>query len=376
MHCRISSLDRYIEIVKTLIYRGNFIYRGQSCSSWKLEPGIIRRIKKTYSGIGQSGLLFNLALNTTLDLLKSARSTKNFKQEECDLNTLAILQHYGAATPLLDFTYNPLVALYFACQPHQENGKESDAKIFSINYANQVRSRNSPIRSVSDPSEIEIKSALSPSKHPGIWQWKPPDRLCCEQSKTQDSVFVFGWDLYWEYPTNCLIKKLEKIIVSGNSKKTILKELKERYDISEQTLFPDVSGFAQSHSHDKVIEVFSAEDFYEKGEEEYRDGSFEWAAEYYKMAYTKKSDWTDARYKHALSLNGYGDQFEALDVIEKAIREFGVKWNFLVCKAVINEVLEKDWKADFEKAKEIADKENEGYDFEQFVKKYGPLSKL
>jgi hypothetical protein len=371
MHDKISDLDEYIKAINPLIDSGCFTFRGQNCSSWGLVPGIIRRIKKTYAGIGRSGLLFSLSLDSTLDLLKSARTSGHFKQDECDLNILAILQHYGAATPLLDFTNDPLVALYFACQPYEENAAESDGKVFSINYPDQIRSHKSPMRPVSDPSKIKIESDLFPDKHRGIWYWNPPDNLPCKRNKKQQSVFVFGWDLYWEYYTNNLIKELKIIVILADSKKDILKTLEEKHNISERTLFPDVHGFAQSYSHDKIIQYFSAEDFYKEGEDCYWDGTPEWAAEYYKMAYTRKPDWIDARCKHALSLDWNGEQSEALEIIETSIKELGEKWEFLVCKAIVNKTMENDWKTDLEKATEIANNENDSCKFKQFIHKYG-----
>ena len=266
MYDKISNLDDYIKITNRLFDSGCFTFRGQCYSSWLLEPGIIRRIKKTYTGISQSGLLFSLSLDSTIDLLKSARSSKHFKQKECDLNILAILQHYGAATPLLDFTNDPLVALYFACQPYEKNGTESDGKVFSINYPDQVKSYNSPMRPVSEPSKINIQSDLLTNKHRGIWYLNTPDNLPCKRNKKQQSVFVFGWDLYWEYYTNSLIKELRIIVISADSKKDILKKLEEKHNISEQTLFPDIHGFAQSYRHDKIIQFFSAKDMYDKGQ--------------------------------------------------------------------------------------------------------------
>jgi hypothetical protein len=184
---------------------------------------------------------------------------------------------------------------------------------------------------------------------------------------------VFGWDLYWEYYTNNLIKELKIIVISADSKKDILKKLEEKHNISEQTLFPDIHGFAQSYRCDKIIQCFSAEDFYKKGEEYYWDGSPEGAAEYYKMAFTKMPDWIDARCKCALALNWNGEQIEALEVIEDAIKKLGEKWKFLACKAIINEVIENDWKADLEKAEEMANNENDGCKFKQFMRKYGSL---
>lgn len=376
MHIKINNLDEYIKETNNLIKGGSYTFRGQCCSTWGLAPGIIRRIKKTYPGINEvseSDLLFNLSLNATIDLLNSARESKHFKNKECDLNILAILQHYGAATPLLDFTHEPLVALYFASQPHNSKGESSDGKVFAINYPNQVRSFNSPMRPVTNPNEIQVESDLLPQKHRGIWYWKPPDHLPCKRNKKQKSVFVFGWDLYWKYYTNCLIKELNIIEISSDSKKDILKKLEAEYDISEKTLFPDIYGFAQSYSYNKIIQSFSAEELYQKGEEYYWDGSPEWAAQYYKMAYTKNSNFIDARFKCALSLNWYGEQSEALKVIDDSINELGEKWEFLLCRAIINQVIENDWKSDYKKAETIAYSENNASKFKLYISKYGSL---
>lgn len=367
---KVHNIDEYIEKSTNLINSGFFTYRGQGCSSWPLEPGIIRKIKKTYTGIGQSGLLFRLSVDHVIELIKKARANRHFTDNECDLNILAILQHYGAATPLLDFSNDPLVALYFACQPCKEKDAEPDGIVFCINYPAQVRSHGSPMRPVSDPSLIDIEAALGPD-HPGIWYWKTPDDLPCTRSEKQQSVFVFGWGLYWKYNTDRLIDELKILTISSESKKNIMEELEDKYEISEQTLFPDIHGFAQSNSQDKIIQSFSAEEFYDKGEEQWSSGDPEWASEYYKMAYTKKPDWIDARCKCALALNWNGEQSEALAVINKSIQELGEKWEFIICKVIINQIIEKDWKADMRKAEKIANKVNESQKFEAFVRNHG-----
>lgn len=370
---KIYSIDEYIIETNALIDSGFFTYRGQSCSSWPLEPGIIRRIKKTYTGIGQSSVLFSLSVDYVGELLKKARANRHFKTNECDLNILAILQHYGAATPLLDFSNDPLVALYFACQPHKDetNSVESDGKIFCINYPHQIRSHNVPLRPVSEQSHINIESALELNSNPVIWYWEAPDDLPCKRSKKQQSVFVFGWGLYWKYNTDRLIDELKILVISAENKKNILKDLENKYEISEQTLFPDVHGFAQSNSHDKIIQHFSAEEFYDKGEELWWDGSPEWAAEFYRMAYTKKPYWIDARCKCALSLDWNGEQTEALMLLNESIKKLGEQWKFLVCRARINRKIEEDWKADLKKAEEIANNANERLEFKTFISNHG-----
>ncbi len=368
---KIHKIDEYITNSNNLINSGFFTCRGQCCSSWSLEPGILRKIKRTYTGIGQSGLLFRLSVDHVIALLKKARENRHFIDNECDLNILAILQHFGAATPLLDFSYDPLVALYFACQPYEENAVESDGKIFCINYPNQIRSHSSPLRPVTDPSRMNIESTLDDSSR-YIWYWKPSDNLC-KRSEKQQSVFIFGWGLYWKYDTKKLIDELTTLIIAAENKKDILKELEERYDMSEQTLFPDIHGFAQANSHDKMIQHFSAEEFYDKGEEQWWDSSPEWAAEYYKMAYTKKSDWIDARCKCALAFNWNGEQSKALDVIDESIKKLGEKWKFFACKAIINQIIEEDWKDDLRKAEELANNANDIFEFKNFISKHGTL---
>jgi len=217
----ITNIDEYTSTMQTLIDNGCVAFRGQCCASWPLEPGIIRKIKNTYEGIGQSGLLFSLSVDNICALLEKARNNDNFRRSDCDLNILAILQHYGAATPLLDFTNDPLVALYFACQPYDENHKVVDGTVFCLNYPDQMRSTTSPMRPVTDPTIIDIKDALGPG-HPGIWYWKTPDDLPCKRSEKQQSVFVFGWGLYWKYNTDRLVDGLTTIRISADHKQQML----------------------------------------------------------------------------------------------------------------------------------------------------------
>lgn len=368
---RFRNLDEYLKKVNTLIDSGFFTFRGQCCSSWLLEPGIVRKVKRTYAGIGQSGLLFRLSVDHAISLLKKARDNKYFVDNECDLNILAILQHYGAATPLLDFSYDPMVGLYFACQPFEYNGVESDGKVFCLNYSTQIRSSVSPLQPVTDPYSLDIEAALEDTSR-YIWYWQPTHELC-RRSEKQQSVFVFGWGLYWKYDTERLIEELEMLTIPAESKKGLLEELKSRYDISEQSLFPDIYGFAQIHNHTKVIEHFSAEDFYQKGEEEWLNGGPEWAAEYFRMAYTRKSDWIDARCKCALALNWNGDQNEAERIIDSSVAELGMRWQFVACKSIIDQMANSDWKTIMRKAELIASSHNQDDEFRAFVDKYSHL---
>ena len=368
----VTDINEYISTMQTLIHDGCVAFRGQCNASWSLEPGIIRRIKNTYEGIGQSGLLFSLSVDAVCALLDRARDSDNFDESDCDLNVLAILQHFGAATPLLDFTYDPLIALYFACQASDENHRGTDGKVFCLNYSKQMMSTTSRMRPITDPTVIYIKDALGP-EHRGIWYWETPDGLLYRRIARQRSVFVFGWGLYWRYDTDCLVDELTAITICADHKERILRELSDRYGISESTLFPDVYGFARANSCEKLIRNFSAEEFFQKGEDHYWDGSPGWAAEYYKMAFTRKPNWIEARCQYAKSMDQLGEQPNAIAFIEQSMEEVGKDWRFLACKAKFEYKMGQEWNGDLKEARALAKEAGEDDQCEGFIYDLGIL---
>ena len=92
------------------------LFRGQANSKWVLDSGAKRRLKSTTS-IRNKQVYSNVYLYYHRQLVESARRMTSLNDRErsvSDMQILADLQHLGAGTGLLDFTWSSQVALWFA----------------------------------------------------------------------------------------------------------------------------------------------------------------------------------------------------------------------------------------------------------------------
>ena len=91
----------------------NRFYRGVSDKTYGLEPSLV------FKGLEEveSDMINQFYLS----------SPESFTHCSSNYEKLALMQHYGLPTRLLDFTKNPLVAAWFACK---DNTKGKDAAVY------------------------------------------------------------------------------------------------------------------------------------------------------------------------------------------------------------------------------------------------------
>ena len=140
-----------------------------------------------------------------------------------DLQRLSILQHQGAATGLLDFTEQPLVALWFVCtELPKENGR-----VFILDIGDHQVARNA--RQMPDPFDAD-----------SVVVYYEPDRSLGARIIAQQSVFVI-----------CNPKMpdqfIDSIEIPKQSKEPLQKYL-IHLGLSEITLFGDIPGLAAANT--------------------------------------------------------------------------------------------------------------------------------
>lgn len=104
-----------------------WLWRGQANISHAITPGIHSRLAPGFND--------DSIVEATCELLKQAKTAGVNKHEGLELSgfaLLAMLQHHGAATPLLDVSLDPLVALYMAVVGTSPTDDSEHGVLFAI----------------------------------------------------------------------------------------------------------------------------------------------------------------------------------------------------------------------------------------------------
>lgn len=285
MEKQITSVSQYLEIIRKLDkayakdgglnnpVSSKFLYRGMAHKSWPLQPGIFREIGESYEG-------WDASTRKYLTFSTEQRILQHFKQEaaahvspsraDSELWWVELAQHYGVPTRFLDWSENPLVALYFACE---NNSQQEDAVVWMLNRLNYNRyiinqdesyrfiedesSRRQAISRLLGFSQCEGACQLSPLTMPFLYApYFFDDRMAAQSSwfmvwgnDTRPFQQMIDYKNYMKLPEEaCNLCAgdpsddfLYQFVIPKCSKQQIVREL-NMLGINGKALFPGLDG--------------------------------------------------------------------------------------------------------------------------------------
>jgi hypothetical protein len=174
----VKTIDQIME--KAVKKKIQFAWRGQVDSNWALHSSLYRRLSLTKGRIVIESELSDAESEILINLHRWGLHHHPNRGRLSILNQLAILQHYGTPTRLIDITFNAWVGVFFAVEQKWNNGKEvyfdSDARLFAFDVTNKIINEDEDKRPWEDSKNRPWKDGRLDQD---LWTtstfaWKPP----------------------------------------------------------------------------------------------------------------------------------------------------------------------------------------------------------
>ena len=196
-----------------------WVFRGQSNKEWRLQPSV---------GRGDSYTLHWERL--LLDEFRRLAEPYVTSAELTEWDWLALAQHHGLPTRLLDWTSNSLVACFFACAKARSQGGEVDGQVIAIE-TRSVGFYESKEQRELDPFRIKSAKLIRP-------------RALAGRILNQRGLFSIHAqpDQYWGEQAGAV--NIDRFDIPAEMKELLLRGL-HNIGIDDAHVKPDLDGLAR-----------------------------------------------------------------------------------------------------------------------------------
>lgn len=242
----LKSWDEFDSIVKRNTYR-KWVYRGQTDSTWAINSSLNRLTTETEQLLREQKARRKVVQHLKHEklLIEKFQShahlySQYLPDKEEPLEWLSVMQHFGAPTRLIDVTFSPYIALYFALE-----AGVSDASVYVIrpDYYRQVDEEN---------LEIDVRSSkvFNYEKEDGSFFVAYEPLLSNVRLSAQQGLFLVPSkistpfkDILEEYTHDD--NKFYRIIIPSSMRIEGVNRLK-KMNVTASVLFPGIDGFCRS----------------------------------------------------------------------------------------------------------------------------------
>src|ERR1700690_4240157 len=236
---RLTSWEAFLKLIVQPPY-SNWAFRGERDERWPLYSSLSRYLQN----FGVSPAAWPEQESRILRVFK--RKAHQFLDKppdpDDDFQWVALMQHHGAPTRLIDFTWSPYVAAFFALERTL-----ADGVVWAMNPA-RVDSSRAAKRNRMDPRlPGNFARYFLTGKHHVIWMGEPHtmNRRLIAQSGTFAMPGVLDVPIEEILSDRDQENILAKFILTNAVREVGMREL-YRMNITYATLFPDLDGLARS----------------------------------------------------------------------------------------------------------------------------------
>jgi hypothetical protein len=282
-----EQLFKLISHIALLAQERTYAWRGQNDAAWDLSPSLFRKIRDSGRDVTEKAVR-----DRELEILVEARRWaigRDLGPSATDMHLLAVLQHHGVPTRLIDVTSNPMTALWFAIEHHRPDlagtVRRTAGVLFAIDvtktdwYETFQHGEGQTWEHMERPLGASYRQALERSEKTRQ-MFRAFPALPDERMKAQEGFFlgsavprshktpgVLGMNPIGPAPGDEKLDKLltqEKgpgrpanlpfcaIVIPPHVKDKIRDPLKRTYNRRRRVLFPDVDGFRDALERDQL----------------------------------------------------------------------------------------------------------------------------